>query len=45
VQYYSGSVYTSQEAALAAAMQAVAWLPDAIGQSPAAQKLLRRISS
>jgi hypothetical protein len=44
VQYYSGSVYTSQEAALAAAMQAVAWLPDAIGQSPAAQKLLRRIS-
>jgi len=40
VQYYSGSVYTSQEAALAAAMQAVAWLADAIGQSPAAQKLL-----
>jgi hypothetical protein len=45
VRYYSGSVYASQEAALAAAMQAVAWLPDAIGQSPAAQKLLRRISS
>jgi DNA-binding transcriptional LysR family regulator len=45
VRYYSGSAYASQEAALAAAMQAVAWLPDAIGQSPAAQKLLRRISS
>jgi hypothetical protein len=45
VRYYSGSVYTSQESALAAAMQAVAWLPDAIGQSSAAQKLLRRISS
>jgi hypothetical protein len=45
VQYYSGSVYTSQELALAAAMQTVAWLTDAIGQSPAARKLLRRISS
>jgi hypothetical protein len=29
VQYYSGSVYS-----LAAAMQSVAWLPDAIRQSP-----------
>jgi DNA-binding transcriptional LysR family regulator len=40
VQYYSGSVYASREAALAAAMQSVAWLPDAIRQSPSAQKLL-----
>jgi hypothetical protein len=38
--YYSGSVYASREAALAAAMQSVAWLPDAIRQSPSAQKLL-----
>ncbi|MGA7428931.1 MAG: hypothetical protein WBQ24_03230 [Xanthobacteraceae bacterium] len=44
VQYYSGSVYMSREAALAAAMQTVAWLADAVGQSPAAQKLLRRIA-
>ena len=44
VQYYSGSVYPSQESALAAAMQTVAWLADAVGQSPAAQKLLRRIA-
>jgi hypothetical protein len=40
VQYYSGSVYASREAALTAAMQSVAWLPDAIRQSPSAQKLL-----
>ena len=40
VQYYSGSVYASRKAALAAAMQSVAWLPDAIRQSPSAQKLL-----
>lgn len=45
VQYYSGSVYKSQEAALAAAMQAVAWLADAIGQNPAAQKLRRRMQA
>jgi hypothetical protein len=45
VQYYSGSVYASQELALAAAMQAVAWLPDAIRQSSAAQKLLGGISN
>ena len=36
VQYYSGLVYASREAALAAA-QSVAWLPDAIRQSPSAQ--------
>jgi len=41
VQYYSGLVYASREAALAAAMQTVAWLPDAISQSSSAQKLLR----
>jgi hypothetical protein len=40
VRYYSGSVYTSREAALAAAMQSVTWLTDAIGQSPSAQRLL-----
>jgi hypothetical protein len=42
VRYYSGSVYTSREAALAAATQSVAWLADAIRQSPSAQRLLRR---
>jgi hypothetical protein len=30
IQYYSISVYASRAAALAAAMQAVAWLPDAV---------------
>jgi hypothetical protein len=40
VRYYSASVYASPEEALAAAVQAVAWLPDAIRQSPSALKLL-----
>jgi hypothetical protein len=40
VQFYSGAVYPSREAALAAAVRSVAWLPDAIRQNPAAQKLL-----
>ena len=40
VQFYSGAVYSSQEAALAAAMRSVAWLPEAIRHNPAAQKLL-----
>ena len=38
VKYYSNSAYGSQEAAFAAAMQVVEWLPDAIRQSPSAQK-------
>jgi hypothetical protein len=42
VWYYSGSTYTSQEAALAAAMQSVTWLADAIKESPSAQRLLPR---
>ncbi len=41
VQYYSGASYASQEAALAAAMRSVAWLADAIKQTPSAQRLLR----
>ena len=41
VRYYSGAVYVSQEAALAAAMKGVAWLADAVRKSPSAQKLLR----
>ena len=45
VQYYSGSVYASQEATLAAAMQSVAWLADAIQQSLSAQKLLSQTSN
>jgi hypothetical protein len=45
VQYYSGSVYASREAALAAAMQSVAWLADAIQQSPSAQKLMSQTSN
>jgi hypothetical protein len=40
VRYYSGYIYTSREAALAAAMQSVTWLEDAIKQSPSAQRLL-----
>ena len=40
VKYYSNSAYESQEASFAAAMQGVEWLPDAIRQSPSAQKLL-----
>jgi hypothetical protein len=40
IQYYSGCTYMSRETALAAAMQSVSWLADAIKQSPAAQKLL-----
>jgi hypothetical protein len=42
VQYYSGSAFASREAALAAAMQSVRWLADAIKQSPSALKLLAR---
>jgi hypothetical protein len=45
VQYYSASVYTSKEATLAAAMQSVAWLADAIPQSPSAQKCCREIQT
>lgn len=41
VRYYSASTYASQEAALAAAVQSVTWLTDAIRRSPAAQRLLR----
>lgn len=33
VQYYSGSLYTSREAALAAAMQSVGWLTEAARQT------------
>ena len=40
VQYFSARAYASREAALAAAMQCVTWLPGAAKQSPAAQKLL-----
>ncbi len=45
VQYYSGSTFVSREAALAAAMQSVRWLADAIKQSPSAQRLLSRNSN
>jgi hypothetical protein len=45
VQYYSGSTFVSREAALAAAMQSVTWLADAIKQSPSAQRLLSRNSN
>ena len=40
VHFYSGSAYLSKEAALAAAIRSVAWLPDIVRQSPTAQKLL-----
>jgi hypothetical protein len=42
VRYYSGRIYPSREDAFAAAMQSVTWLEEAIGQSPAAQRLLPR---
>jgi hypothetical protein len=45
VRYYSEGVYSSQEAALAAAKQSVAWLAEAIPLSPAAQRLLLRTSN
>jgi hypothetical protein len=45
VQFYSVAVYPSREAALAAAVQAVAWLPEAIRQNPSAQKLLPQNST
>jgi hypothetical protein len=45
IQYYSGTVYASREAALIAAMQSVPWLTDAIEQSPSAQRLLPRTSN
>jgi hypothetical protein len=41
-QNYAGSAYASQEAALAAAMQRVKWLPEAAGHSPSIQRMLRR---
>jgi hypothetical protein len=44
VQYYSGRVYSSQQAALAAAQHSVAWLAEAIRRSPSAQRLLMRTS-
>ena len=40
VSYYSGFIYASREAALAAATQSVTWLEDAIKQSASAQRLL-----
>jgi hypothetical protein len=45
VRYYSGSIYASPQTALAAAMQSVTWLEDAIKQSPSAQRLLSRNSN
>lgn len=42
VHYYSDSAYASREAALTAATRTVAWLPDAIRQSPTLQDLLRK---
>lgn len=40
VRFYARAAYNSREGALGAAMQVVAWLPDAIGQSASAQKIL-----
>ena len=45
VRYYSGSTYMSRDAALAAALQSVTWLADAIKESPSAQRLLPRNSN
>ena len=38
VQYYSGSVYTSEQATLEAALARVPWLADAIQRSPSARR-------
>jgi DNA-binding transcriptional LysR family regulator len=45
VRYYSGSVYTSAEAALAGAAQSVAWLAEAMKHSRSALRLLRQNTS
>jgi hypothetical protein len=45
IEYHAGAIYASQEAALAAAMQSVAWLADAVRHSASAKKLLQRISN
>jgi len=45
VHYYSGSVYISPEATLAAAMQSVVWLAEAVRQAPSIQKFLPRPSN
>jgi hypothetical protein len=45
VRYYSHGVYSSQEVALAAAKQSVAWLAEAIRLSPSAQRLQLRTSN
>jgi hypothetical protein len=45
VRYYSKGVYSSQEAALAAAKRSVAWLAEAIRLSPLAQRLSLRTSN
>jgi hypothetical protein len=45
VGYYSGSNYPSRESALGAAIRSVAWLNDAIKDSPSAQRLLRKNSN
>jgi len=45
VAYYSGSIYASRKAALAAAMQSVMWLAEAIKHNPSAERLLLRDSS
>jgi len=45
IQYYSSSVYPSPEAALAAAMQSVAWLTrEAVRTAPSLQKFLTQNS-
>jgi hypothetical protein len=45
VRYFSGSVYSSQEAVALAAMRSVGWLADVIPQSPSLHKLLHPISN
>lgn len=45
VSYYSGSIYPSRKSTLEAAMQSVAWLEDAIKQSPSAQRQLSKNSN
>jgi hypothetical protein len=44
VSYFSGSRYSSRDAALNQALQSVPWLKDAIKNSPSAQMLLSKDS-
>jgi len=45
IRYFSGSVYSSQEAVALAAMRSVVWLAEVIPQNSSLHKLLHPISN